>query len=86
VEFGGETQGDESNSDFRKVNQSRFVKCLANLVLIEYPDPDDDNVNYTWLLIGGTIAEDVLTGGGGIVDDPATLGLGGGMVCKAFGW
>lgn len=24
--------------------------------------------------------------GGGIVDDPATLGLGGGMVCKAFGW
>jgi len=38
------------------------------------------------LIIGGTIAEDVLTGGGGIVDDPATLGLGGGMVCKAFGW
>ncbi|MBO3087115.1 hypothetical protein [Cellulomonas dongxiuzhuiae] len=35
-------------------------------------------------LIVGTFAEDVATGGVGILDDPATLAAGGGMV--TWGW
>ncbi|WP_084757225.1 RHS repeat-associated core domain-containing protein [Clostridium sp. DMHC 10] len=36
------------------------------------------------LLIGGTLIEDVGTGGAGIADDPFTLSSGGGLIIRAF--
>jgi hypothetical protein len=38
------------------------------------------------LVIGGTIAEDFLTGGAGIVDDGVTISGGFGMIIKAFAY
>lgn len=40
---------------------------------------------YTGDIMGGTIVEDVLTGGAGIADDLPSLGIAGGAAALVFG-